>query len=241
MIKISIVIVSVSFNFYNVGTFKQNYRIIPSIFLSDDYHRSIVYCKIMRIDKTDLQIPLEESWSRNGNLIRLVFWSTLCLILLFFWIELAVFLLQSPLCTIFVHIHNLRCVPLIFYLIFFTQKHFRLSVQFITSRTSLLNRVSCLPVCQRGLRATMLACQHGLRANLPKAYQLLIFTCQRTIRHAIVSSWRAKVPNGVPIFQLGLPNWQKVCQFFDHSSYKMLRQISILYHYIKNSTIYLIS
>ena len=114
MIKISIVIVSVSFNFYNVGTFKQNYRIIPSIFLSDDYHRSIVYCKIMRIDKTDLQIPLEESWSRNGNLIRLVFWSTLCLILLFFWIELAVFLLQSPLCTIFVHIHNLRCVPLIF-------------------------------------------------------------------------------------------------------------------------------
>ena len=86
-------------------------RTIPSIFLSDDSNRSIVYCKITRIDKSDLQIPLEESWSRNINLIRLAFRNSLCSILLIFRTELVVFPLQSPLHTIIVHIHNLRCVP----------------------------------------------------------------------------------------------------------------------------------
>ena len=66
------------------GTPKQNYRTVPSIFLSDDYHRLIVYCKITRIDKTDFQVPLEESWSGNMNLIRLAFWNTLCSILYIF-------------------------------------------------------------------------------------------------------------------------------------------------------------
>ena len=82
-------------------------------------------------------------------------------------------------------------------------------------KQSLLNRVPCVHACQRGLRANVLAWQHAK------------------------SDWRANVPNGVPIFQLGLPNWQKVCQFFEHSCYKMLSEISILYC-IKNYTFYLI-
>ena len=48
----------------------------------------------------------------------------------------------------------------------------------IMLRLNLLNRVAC-----------MLACGRGLRAHVPKASQLLIFTCQRC----------------VPIFQFGVP------------------------------------
>ena len=91
--------------------------------------------------------------------------------------------------------------------------------------------------CQRGPRANVLAC---LRANVPKSSQLLIYICQRVKQRAIVLTWRPNVPNGVPIFQLGVPMCQKACQFFKHFSYQMLWEISILYYYIKNSTLYLI-
>ena len=57
----------------------------------------------------------------------------------------------------------------------------------------------CVPACQRVLSANALACQRGLRANVPKASQLLIFTCQRAnkraIRRANISTWHANVPN----------------------------------------------
>ena len=76
--------------------------------------------------------------------------------------------------------------------------------------------------CQRGLRANVPTCWCGLCANVPKACQLLIYTCQR-------ANERANVPYGVSIFQLGVPTCQKVCQIFKHSSYEMLREISILY------------
>ena len=33
------------------------------------------------------------------------------------------------------------------------------------------------------------------------------------------------------MFQLGVPMCQMTCRFFKHSSYEMLREISILYHY----------
>ena len=59
--------------------------------------------------------------------------------------------------------------------------------------TSLLNRVSYVPACQRGLCANVLACQRGLPANVP-ACQLLIFTCQLSY--------------GVPLFHLGVPLFQ---------------------------------
>ena len=44
----------------------------------------------------------------------------------------------------------------------------------------------------------------------------------------------------VPTGQLGVKTCQKACQFFKHS-YEMLKEISILYYYIKNSTLYLLS
>ena len=78
------------------------------------------------------------------------------------------------------------------------------------------------------------------RANVPKACQLLIFTRQRVNKRANAIR-RANVPNGVPIFQLGVPTCQKAFQFFKHSSYEMLSEISTLYCYIENSTFYLIS
>ena len=58
---------------------------------------------------------------------------------------------------------------------------------------SLLNLVPCMPLCQRGLCANVLVCQHGLHANMPKACQLLIFTCQHANK-------RANVPYGMPMF-----------------------------------------
>ena len=65
-----------------------------------------------------------------------------------------------------------------------------------------------------------------LRANLSKAYQLLIFTCQ-------LANKPANVPYGVPMFQLGVQTCQNACQFFKHSFYKMLLEISILFYYKK--------
>ena len=104
------------------------------------------------------------------------------------------------------------------------------------------------PACQTGLRASMLAYQRGLRANVPAcqraksvpASHFYVPTCQCAIRRANVLTWRAKVPNDVPIFQLGVPASQKVCQFSRHSSYEMLSEISILYYYIKHFTFYYI-
>ena len=45
----------------------------------------------------------------------------------------------------------------------------------------------------------------------------------------------------MPIFQLGLPTCQRAFQFFKHSSYEMLKEISVLYYCIINSISYLIS
>ena len=106
--------------------------------------------------------------------------------------------------------------------------------------------------CHAYLRANVLAGQRGLRANVPG--------CQR-VKSAKFSFLRANVPKNVPAchkacqcfnlacqrakqranFHLGVPTCQRACQLFKHSSYEVLREISILYYYIKNSTLYLIS
>ena len=82
------------------------------------------------------------------------------------------------------------------------------------------------------IRVNMLSRQLGnvptcLRANVPKVCQLLVFTCQRANK-------RAKVPCDVPMFQLCVPTCQKACQFSKNFSYEMLKEISILYYFIKN-------
>ena len=85
---------------------------------------------------------------------------------------------------------------------------------------SLLNGVLCVPACQRGLRTKVLACQRGLRANVPKAYQFLIFTCQR-------ASERANVPYNVPVFQLNVPKCQKAYQCFNLACQRAKRRVSV--------------
>ena len=109
----------------------------------------------------------------------------------------------------------------------------------IACSASLAANVAYLPTC---LCASVVYVQMCLRANVPRACQLLIFTCQQTChmacqcfklacrrakRFANFSSWRANVTKSVPIFQ--------------NSSCEMLREISMIYYYIKNSTFYLIS
>ena len=42
---------------------------------------------------------------------------------------------------------------------------------------------------------------------------------------------------GVPVIQIDVPTYHKTCQFFEHSSYKLLRKIYILYYHVKCSTL----
>ena len=98
--------------------------------------------------------------------------------------------------------------------------------------SSLLNCVPFLPAYQRGLPANVFSCEHTNVPKVPACY--LIFTCQRP-------NERASVPNGVPTFQIGVSICQRTCQFFKHFSFEMLREISILYFWIKSSTLYLVS
>ena len=104
---------------------------------------------------------------------------------------------------------------------------------------------ACVPTWSTCERACVVYVPTCLRAKSVPSFHFYMptwqITCQRAIRCANVSTCHANVPNGVPIFQLGMPTCQRVCQFFKHSSYEMLREISILYYYIKNSTLYLIS
>ena len=58
--------------------------------------------------------------------------------------------------------------------------------------------------------------------------QLLIFTCQRVNKRANVAK----------VYQLSNLTCQRTTsQFFEHSSYKLLRKIYILYYHIKCSTL----
>ena len=62
-----------------------------------------------------------------------------------------------------------------------------------------------------------------LRASVlyvPKACQLTIFMCQRANK-------QTNVPYSVLMFQPGVSKCQTVLQFFKHSSYEMLREISL--------------
>ena len=83
---------------------------------------------------------------------------------------------------------------------------------------------ACVPICRK--RANFL---FYMLINVPNA-----------IWHANVLTWRANVPNGVVSFELEVPTYQKAYQVSKHSSHEVLKEISVLYCYIKNSTFYLI-
>ena len=78
---------------------------------------------------------------------------------------------------------------------------------FLGNNRALSKRADVVYVSTR-LRVSVVYVPTCLRANVPKACQLLIFTCQRAnkraIRHANVSVWRVNVPKDVTIFQIFL-------------------------------------
>ena len=84
--------------------------------------------------------------------------------------------------------------------------------------------VAYVPTCQTRANFSFLC------ANVP----VNVSTCQSC---ANFSTWHANVANDMPICYFCVPT----CQFFKHSSYEMLREISLLYYFIKNSTLYLMS
>ena len=49
------------------------------------------------------------------------------------------------------------------------------------------------------------------------------------------------VPKGCQLPYFYVPTCHKACYFFKHSSYEMLKEISILYYFIKNPILHLIS
>ena len=82
--------------------------------------------------------------------------------------------------------------------------------------------------------AKLCAMRASVVVDVPKARQLLIFPRQRPNK-------RTNVQYGVTMFQLAVPTCQKACQFFKYFSSETLSEISILYYYTKNSTLYWIS
>ena len=77
---------------------------------------------------------------------------------------------------------------------------------------SLLNRLPCVPAWS--------TCP---RANVPKACQLFIFTCQRANKHANVPKacqFLNSVRTNVPIFHPGVPTSQRAWQFFSFACQK---------------------
>ena len=71
--------------------------------------------------------------------------------------------------------------------------------------------------------------QRDLRTNA--CTNACVPTCQM---HANFLLLRAKLPYGVPMFQLDVPTSHMVCQFFNLACQNLSqREISILYYYIK--------
>ena len=84
---------------------------------------------------------------------------------------------------------------------------------------------ACRPMwymCQRASMPVPFKCQ---RTRSMSTFHLYVLTCEPAIRPT-------NMPNGMPIFQLGMPTCQKMCLFFKHSSYEMLKEISILYYWM---------
>ena len=82
---------------------------------------------------------------------------------------------------------------------------------------------ACVPAWFTCQRACLSTCQKRanfsfLRVNVPTNVPTSHVTCHL----------HANVPNGVPIFRFGVPTCQKACQFFRHSFYEILREVSTL-------------
>ena len=86
---------------------------------------------------------------------------------------------------------------------------------------------ACVPAWFTCQRVKSVPSSHFYVPTCHKARQCFNLACQRAKRRATFSIWHVNVPNGVPLFQTFLlRNAKKIC---------------ILYYYMKNSTLYLIS
>ena len=83
----------------------------------------------------------------------------------------------------------------------------------------------CFGVC---LRVCYITCHACLRANM-----VYVPTCLRNGVVYVSTCQCANKRANVPVFQLDVPTCHMLWQFFKHSSYEMLRDVSILYYYIK--------
>ena len=82
--------------------------------------------------------------------------------------------------------------------------------------------LACVPTCRR---VSVPTCQCGLRANIPKACQLLILTCQHANK-------RANVPKPWQCFNLAYQRVQRCANFLNQKKFflrKMIKEISILF------------
>ena len=93
-----------------------------------------------------------------------------------------------------------------------------------------------LPPC---LHANMSYMPRSLCANVSMRPNFSLCTNMPTNVPMCHTTYHCAI-KGVTIFQLGVPTCKKTCQFFKHSSYKMLRKSLYYYYYIKNLTLYLI-
>ena len=76
------------------------------------------------------------------------------------------------------------------------------------------------------------ACVEFAKSSAMRACLTTWFTCQRACvlmfhKRANFSFLRVNVPINGTTFELGVSTCQKACQFFKHSSYEILREISI--------------
>ena len=76
------------------------------------------------------------------------------------------------------------------------------------------------------------ACVEFAKSSAMRACLTTWFTCQRACvlmfhKRANFSFLRVNVPINGTTFKLGVSTCQKACQFFKHSSYEILREISI--------------
>ena len=81
-------------------------------------------------------------------------------------------------------------------------------------------------------------CQRGLHANMLTSRVVYVPTWQK---RANFSFLRSNMSYRLPFFILTCQRANKGAKFFKHFCYQVLRKISILYYYIKNSTFYSIS
>ena len=97
------------------------------------------------------------------------------------------------------------------------------------------------PQKQTLLRNTYKEEKYCLTRDESRAMRACVSTWSTCQSACVPTCQRACVPAWFTCQRAYVPTCQMACQFFKYFSYEMLREISILYCYVKNSTLHLIS